>query len=81
MGKNKDFWERHSVAAFFLALLGLFSPYIIIEFFMPYWRASGGFSGPAGLAIIILISLAILGAAGFIIGWSVKKGIQVADEN
>jgi uncharacterized SAM-binding protein YcdF (DUF218 family) len=64
-----------------LILILLFSPVWIPEVLLPWWRSWGGFSGPLGLPVIVLLVLLGLGATWFVVGWAVKKGLQAADKN
>lgn len=81
MAKGRRRWTPGPVAALLLTVVMLFSPFILAEVLLPYWRNSGGFDGPAGVPAVALIALLALGASGFVVGWSVKKGLQAADRD
>jgi hypothetical protein len=65
--------------------IGLFvlltSPIWVPRIIVPAWRNSGGFGGPAGIPAIAFMALVALAAAGFIVGWSVRKGSRAADKD
>jgi hypothetical protein len=45
-----------------------------------YFHRTGGLDGPTGVAAAIGISIAILAAVGFILGWAFRKGWRTADK-